>query len=42
MKDITEAGELERVPVDQVALTDAIQAIIEINDHVRTAVGDQI
>ncbi len=28
LKDITEAGGLDRVPVDQVALTDAIQAII--------------
>ena len=42
LKDITEAGGLDRVPVDQVALTDAIQVIIEVNGHVRAAVGDQI
>ncbi len=42
LKDITEAGGLDRVPVEQLTLTDAIQAIIEVNDHVRAAVGDQI
>ena len=42
LKDVTDAGGLDRVPVDQLTLTDAIQAIIEVNDHVRTAVGDQI
>jgi hypothetical protein len=33
---------LYRVRVDQVALTDAIQAIIGVMGHVRAAVGDQI
>ena len=42
LKDLTEAGGLDRVPVDQLSLTDAIQAIIEVDDHVRAAVGDQI
>ena len=42
LKHITESGALDRVPVDQVALTDAIQAIIEIYGQVRAAVGEQI
>ena len=42
LKDMTEAGGLDRVSVDQVGLTDAIQAIIEVSGHIRAAVGDQI
>ncbi|MFQ6030671.1 MAG: hypothetical protein ACE5Q6_24635, partial [Dehalococcoidia bacterium] len=42
LKEIIEAGGLDWVPVDQGALTDAIQAIIKVNGHVRSAIGDQI
>ena len=42
LKEITGGGGLDRVPVDQVALTDAIQAIIEVYGHLRETVGEQI
>ena len=38
LKDITEAGGLDRVSVDQVALTDAFRAIIEVSGYVRAVV----
>jgi hypothetical protein len=42
LNQLTGSGLLDRVSVDQVALTDAIQSIIEANGHVRAVVGDQI
>jgi hypothetical protein len=42
LNQLTGSGLLDRVSVDQVALTEAIQSIIEANGHVRAVVGDQI
>jgi hypothetical protein len=42
LNQLTEASLLDRVSVDQVALTEAIQSIIEANGRVRAVIGDQI
>ena len=41
LKQLANAEGLDRVPVDPIALAEAIQVIIQASDHVRSVAGDQ-
>ncbi len=40
LTQLSGSRELERVPVNQTALANAVQAIIEATDHLQAAAGD--